>query len=229
MRRLTPLTLVWRDFLYVNPDGYHNDSEELLSRVSLIQDERERIMDQMLRDKPDMNEIQMSKEEITFQIKNLEDMVKEFIQYSERYQFYETPEELQDMILEDLLKEGMESEFYIVVSDWKEYAANADQIMKEFKDSFHSVQNVNAEKYLLQQMMELQIPAKGRENLQIIKADLTKYKRLPKDVCRNKTDEKIIPIPDGSTQIHSGSGETEPVSPAAQSRTKKINSSPKRN
>lgn len=215
MRRLTPLTLVWRNFLYANPDGYHNDSEELLSRVSLIQDEREMILNQMLGDKPDMNEIQMSKEEITFQIKNLEDMVEEFIQFSERYQFYETPEELQDMILNDLLKEGMESEFYIVAQDWKEYAANADQIIKGFKESFDSVWNVEAEQYLLEQMLELQNP-KGRENLQIVKAKLDELKRSPKDICRNKTDRSIIQSRDGIPPADSKDGLTEPAMTAVQ-------------
>lgn len=174
MRRLTPLTLAWRDFLYANPDGYQNGQEELFPRVSIIQDEREAILNQMLKDEPDMNEIQMSKEEIAFQIENLEDMAKEFAQYSECYHFYETLEELQSMVLDDLRNNGTESEFYIVAKEWQEVAECTDKIMQEFKEKFgYFLCNTEAEKYLLQQMMDkFADTAIGKENLQVVKAQL---------------------------------------------------------
>lgn len=167
MRRLSAVTLAWRNFLYANPEGYCHNPEELWSRISLIQDEREAILAQMLKDEPDMNEIQMSKEEIAFQIENLEDMADEFERYLQ-FKYSNGLEVSQAEILEDF-KQGTESELYIVAKDWQEHADSAYKIMQEFWEKFDYICNAEAEEYLLQQMMDLQISPKEREHLQSLK------------------------------------------------------------
>ena len=167
MRRLSAVTLACRNFLYANPEGYCHDPEDLWARVSLIQDEREAILDQMLKDEPDMNEIQMSKEEIAFQIENLEDMATEFVQYSQ-CRYPNGLEVSQAEILEDF-KQGTESELYIVARDWQEHADSAYKIVQEFWEKFDYICNSEAAEYLLQQMMDLQMLPKEREHLQSLK------------------------------------------------------------
>lgn len=169
MRRLTVLTLAWRNYLYANHDGLRNDPEDLLSRVSLIQDEKEAIFNEILKDEPDLNEIRMSIEEIDYQIKNLEDMAKEFSQFSECYRFHETPEVLQRMVLDDLLSNGMESELYIIAKEWKEYAVNAKKVIQEMPDC--SAFDIKQENYLMEQLMELQDP-EGERNFQQVKKQI---------------------------------------------------------
>lgn len=170
MRRLSAVTLAWRNFLYANPEGYCHNPEELWSRISLIQNEREAILAQMLKDEPDMNEIQMSKEEIAFQIENLEDMADEFERYLQ-FKYSNGLEVSQTEILEDF-KQGTESELYIVAKDWQEHADSAYKIVQEFWEKFDYICNAEAEEYLLQQMMDLQMSPKERENLQTVKKQL---------------------------------------------------------
>lgn len=167
MRRLSAITLAWRNYLYANPNGYYNNPEDLCARVSLIQDEREAILDQMLKDEPDMNQIQMSKEEIAYQVEMLEDMATEFVQYSQDCH----PNGLevsQAEILEDF-KKGTESELYVVARDWREYADSANTIIQEFWVKFDYICNAEAEKYLVEQMMDVQMLPKEREHLQSLK------------------------------------------------------------
>lgn len=165
MRRLSAVTLAWRNFLYANPAGYCNNPEDLCARVSLIQDEREAILNQMLKDEPNMNEIQMSKEEIAFQIENLEEMATEFVLYSKYPNGLEVS---QEEVLEDF-KQGTESELYIVARDWQERAESAYKIMQEFQKEFNNICNTEAEIYLMEQMMDVQMQPKEREYLQSLK------------------------------------------------------------
>lgn len=165
MRRLSAVTLAWRNFLYANPAGYCNNPEDLCARVSLIQDEREAILNQMLKAEPNMNEIQMSKEEIAFQIENLEEMATEFVLYSKYPNGLEVS---QEEVLEDF-KQGTESELYIVARDWQEHAESAYKIMQEFQKEFNHICNTEAEIYLMEQMMDVQMQPKEREYLQSLK------------------------------------------------------------
>ncbi len=158
MRRLTPLTLVWRNYLYANKDGYYNDSEDFLARVSLIQDEKDYLGTEILKEDPDWKTIQLSKEEIGYQIENLEDMAKDFSEYA-KY-FLPEPDNLQDLFLDDIKNHGTESDFYQVAVDWQEYANRADEVLKgDFK----------TEDSMKQQLMEVQLEPTDWKNIQIIK------------------------------------------------------------
>lgn len=170
MRRLTPLTLVWRNFLYANQDGYANDPEDFLIRVQLIQNERDGILEQMLKSEPDLFLVEVAKQEIAFQLDNLEDMIQEFSQYAEGYHFYESMELLKKEVCEDLQSAGTESELYIIVEEWQEYAANARKVVQEVPDC--SSFGVGQQDYLMEQMMDLQINPNGRKNLLSVKEEL---------------------------------------------------------
>ncbi|MCM1495986.1 MAG: hypothetical protein NC089_09350 [Bacteroides sp.] len=202
MRRLSAVTLAWRNFLYANPAGYCNNPEDLCARVSLIQDEREAILNQMLKDEPNMNEIQMSKEEIAFQIENLEEMADEFACYADCYHFYETTKELQHMVLDNLLNNGTESEFYIVADEWKTYAENADMFVRDMKEQFGYVVN-GKEQRLLRQLMDLQIRPEERENLQTAKKQLEEriQQSIEKYFFSEESQTKNIPVAEDNHEL----------------------------
>lgn len=170
MRQLTPLTLVWRNFLYANQDGYANDPEEFMTRISLIQDERDSILEQMLKPEPDLFLVEVAKQEIAFQLDNLEDMIQEFSQYAEGYHFYESIGLLQKEVCEDLQSAGTESELYIIVEEWQEYAANARKVIQGMPGGAGF--DMERQDYLMEQMMDLQINPDGRKNLLSVKEEL---------------------------------------------------------
>ena len=173
MRRLTPFTLVWRNFLYANQNGYANDPEEFLLRVQMIQDQRDAILEQMLKPEPDLFLVEVAKEEITFQLDNLEDIIQEFSRYAEGYHFYEAYESmeiLQKEVYEDLQSAGTESELYIIAEEWQKYAINAKRIIQEMPGD--SGFNMEQQDYLMEQMMELQMNPDGRNNLLSMKETL---------------------------------------------------------
>ncbi len=156
--------------MYANQDGYANDPEEFLTRVQLIQDGRDGILEQMLKEEPDMFLVEVAKQEIAFQLDNLEDMIQEFSQYAEGYHFYESIELLQKEVCEDLQSAGTESELYIIAEEWQEYAANARKVIQEVPGD--SGFDMEQQEYLMEQMMDLQINPDGMKNLLSVKEEL---------------------------------------------------------
>lgn len=202
MRRLSAVTLAWRNYLYANPNGYFNYSGEIISRGAQIQEERNAILNQMQTDEPDMNQIQMSEEEIAFQIENLEEMADEFACYADCYHFYETTKELQHMVLDDLLNNGTESEFYIVADEWKAYAENAYMFVRDLKKQFGYVVNGKAQE-LLCQLMDLQIRPEERENLQTAKKQLEEriQQSIEKYFFSEESQTKNIPVAEDNHEL----------------------------
>ncbi len=191
MRRLTPFTLIWRNFLYANQDGNANDPKEFLTRMLLIQNSREEILEQMLKPKPDLFVVGVAKEEIEFQLENLEEMMQEFSRYAKEYHFYETMELLQKEVCEDLQSAGTESELYIIAEEWNEYAANATRVIQEMPESPDF--SVRQQDYLIEQMMELQ-DLGGRENFQQVKRQTEQSRlgnsQMKKNVRGRKHDKR---------------------------------------
>lgn len=191
MRRLTPFTLIWRNFLYANQDGNANDPKEFLTRMSLIQNSREEILEQMLKPKPDLFVVGVAKEEIEFQLENLEEMLQEFSRYAKEYHFYESMELLQKEVCEDLQSAGTESELYIIAEEWNEYAANATKVIQEMPESLGF--SVRQQDYLIEQMMELQ-DLGGRENFQQVKRQTEQLRlgnsQMKKNVRGRKHDKR---------------------------------------
>ncbi len=201
MRRLTPLTLVWRNFLYANKDGHANDPEEFVTRVSLIQNGRDSILEQMLKEEPDMFLVGVEKEEIAFQLENLEEMLQEFSKYAERYHFYDSLELLQKEICEGLQREGMESEFYIVTQDWQEYADNALRVIQGMEEISSSDFDVRQHDYLMEQMMDLQMEPQAQKILQQIKEQTINLERgeeqqepLNDLLLEAQTEQALVPV-----------------------------------
>lgn len=201
MRRLTPLTLVWRNFLYANQDGYANDPEEFMTRVSLIQNERDSILEQMLKEEPDMFLVEAAKEEIAFQVENLEEIIQEFSNYAERYHFYDSLELLQKEICEGLQREGMESELYIVTQDWQEYADNALRVIQGMEEISSSDFDVRQHDYLMEHMMDLQMEPQAQKILQQIKEQTINLERgeeqqepLNDLLLEAQTEQALVPV-----------------------------------
>lgn len=201
MRRLTPLTLVWRNFLYANQDGYANDPKEFGARVSLIQSGRDTILEQMLKEEPDMSLVGVEKEEIAFQLENIKEMLQEFSKYAERYHFYDSQELLQKEICEELQREGMESDLYIVTRDWQEYADNALRVIQGMEKISSSDFDVRQHDYLMEQMMDLQMEPKAQKILQQIKEQTINLERgeeqqepLNDLLLEAQTEQAFVPV-----------------------------------
>lgn len=201
MRRLTPFTLVWRNFLYANQDGYANDPKEFRARVSLIQSGRDTILEQMLNEEPDMSLVGVEKEEIAFQLENIKEMLQEFSKYAERYHFYDSQELLQKEICEELQREGMESDLYIVTQDWQEYADNALRVIQGMEEISSSDFDVRQHDYLMEQMMDLQMEPQAQKILQQIKEQTINLERgeeqqepLNDLLLEAQTEQALVPV-----------------------------------
>lgn len=189
MRRLTPLTLVWMNYLYANSSGIFCEPEDFLTRVSIIQDEKDEIWEQLsVKTYPDEDQMQMSREEIENQIEGMKDMAQEFAEYAEPY-FHGQDLVMQDL-LEDVKKNGENSEYYMVANDYHEHAYTADKILEKYRNQFEKNLTLDETDFLMQQMMELQMSPKARENLQLVKQDLENRKKNGSDRVEEKT--KII-------------------------------------
>lgn len=165
MRRLTAFTYVWRNYLYANQEGLFNDPDDFLTRMSLIQDSKEEILNQALSSKPDQDIIYAAKEEIAFQLDSMEGMIQEFSQYADKYHLEQSPEKLQEYFKEDVVKND---NLYAVASEWYEYAENAKEVIQGMAASYVDAEQWN---YLMESMMELQ-NIEGRNSIQSVRNEL---------------------------------------------------------
>lgn len=193
MRRLTPLTWVWMNYIYANSSGIFCDPEDFLTRVRIIQDEKDEIWEQLsVKTYPDEAQMQMSREEIENQIEGIKDMAQEFAEYAKPY-FPEPYFHGQDSVMEDLLvdvkKHGENSEYYIVAENYHELAYTAEQMLQEYLSQFDTVSHTEREiDFLKQKMIELQMSPKARENLQLVKQDLENRRENVSDQIEKKIE-----------------------------------------
>lgn len=133
MRILTELGAAWRNYLYANRDGKFNDAEDFLIRVELITDSHSQILETMLENEPNMDLVKECKDEIAYQRNQLEDMVKEFVEFANLPADYT---QSSDEILTDLCDAGSASYLYEIASDWKEWGVKVNRISERLNDSY---------------------------------------------------------------------------------------------
>ncbi|GEM_PF-2827182 len=176
MTRLTTITYLWRNYLYANRSGYFNDADGFLTRMSLIRDSKEEILNQILSTMPDQAMIEAAKEEIEYQLDMMKDMVEEYSQYVEKYHIFESPEECQKYFLEDLVTNEY---FYTVAFEWKEYADNALEVIQGMRSCSIEVDQWN---YLMDSLLELQ-DLDGKKNFDCVRQELKE-----KEMSGNETE-----------------------------------------
>lgn len=133
MRRLTDLGKSWINYLFANDDGEHNDIQDFLVRVSLINNSHVQILETMLDDIPNMDLVKECKDEIAFQRFQLEDMMNEFVDFTN----LPVDERLSaDEILTDLCDAGTNSYLYEIASEWQEWGEKAHRIWDKLNDCY---------------------------------------------------------------------------------------------
>lgn len=140
MRRLTKFGRAWRNYLYANCDGIHNDAEDFIIRVQLISDNKEELMDAMLMDSPDMILVDECKAEVAFQRVQLQEMINEFIEFckdSNNYTISDVYDILTlDDILTDLCGEDIHNYLYEIAEEWKEWGEKVHTIWEVLKSNY---------------------------------------------------------------------------------------------
>ena len=124
MRQLNAVTLAWRNFMFTSFETSfekENEIKEFDSRISLIQDSRESMLEELSKDNPNVELIKGCREEIIFQKDELSELVNRFGEYWESECQGTNREIIENEVLDSFSK-GTESYFYQVVYDWQEYA-----------------------------------------------------------------------------------------------------------
>jgi hypothetical protein len=135
MKRLTEVGESWRDYLYANHNGYYNDVKDFITRVHLISDSQEQLLETMLEDEPNMELVKECKEEIAFQRGQLEDIAKEFVDYYNS-NIPSKQKLITDDILNDLCKEGTNDYLYEIATEWQEWGNKVHRIWDNLDDSY---------------------------------------------------------------------------------------------
>jgi len=122
MYRLTGFTRAWRNYLYANKEGNYNNCEDFITRVQLITDSHEQILENVLSENRSEELEKACLEEIEFQLENLIDLIDEFIDYyfrnnSEGISKTNSPKE---EIIDSLRKKGTADALYLVADEWKD-------------------------------------------------------------------------------------------------------------
>lgn len=124
MRNLTNLGEEWRNFLYANSREVSDaEVENFMHQVDLINDSKEELFEEILQIDPDMEFVMDCKLEIAEQRKELEVIVRKFIFQTEVFRKKSDEEKEKEVkdFSSSLCKEGVNSYYYIVAEDWKEY------------------------------------------------------------------------------------------------------------
>lgn len=152
MRKLTEIGEQWRNYLYANLDGKYNDAEDFITRIQLIDDNHEQILETMLEINPDMELVKACKEEIIFQIEALNDLVEEFIDYYNNS--YHTNENVESITLESFLTEfrysTTNSYLYEIAEDWQNWGIKSNNIWEKLSDRYgNGLQHIHDDLCLL--------------------------------------------------------------------------------
>jgi len=136
MRGLNDFSEAWRDYLYANGEDYAApDPDNFITRVQLISDSHEQLLEAMLKDEPDMELVAVYKEEIAFQREQLKETIGSFADYC-RYRNYESEPIDIDDILNGLCSNGTNYFMYEVAVDWNNWGERAQRIWERLNDSY---------------------------------------------------------------------------------------------
>jgi hypothetical protein len=133
MKVLTLFGKAWRDYLFANCDGIHNDAKDFMIRIELIRDSQDQILETMLEDTPNMELVAECKGEIAFQRVQLEDMINEFVNFED----IPADEKLSaDEILMDLCDAATNSYLYEIASEWKVWGEKSHKICEKLNELY---------------------------------------------------------------------------------------------
>ena len=117
MIRLTDEGVLWRNFFFANHKGYFKaDYDEFETRVSIISDAKEEIMEQILRDNPDNAWIEELKKEIEFQKEEMAKIIDGFIEYCRENNT--SPSDRKEL-LADIVNNDFDSGLWKILEEWK--------------------------------------------------------------------------------------------------------------
>jgi len=139
MIRLYEFGAAWRDYLYANHEGKHNDIEGFLIIIELIHEIQEGILEIMLRDEQDMELVKLNIKDIMFYKEHIKYLVNEFADYyTEKCNIpaRQDPKAIADDILNDLGLATTDSYLYKIAKDWKEWGAKAKRVCNKLNDSY---------------------------------------------------------------------------------------------
>ena len=121
----------WRNYLYANPDGKFNDAKDFVTRIEIIDYAQEQILEEMLKERPDMNLVNSCKSEIAFQRGELIEIATEFAAYCSDV----TTEELEEL-LDQFCIAGIRSYMYKAAVGCKDIAKKAYKIFETLNDDY---------------------------------------------------------------------------------------------
>lgn len=143
-RRLNEIGMAWRNYLYANDAGIHNDAKNFMIRLDLIGSSHDQILETMLEDAPDMELVKACKEEIKFQREQLEEMIGEFVDYCKDNCSVDIilkdtcRTDAADDILNDICTKGTNGYFYVIAEEWKEWDKNIQEIYESLSEKSNS-------------------------------------------------------------------------------------------
>ena len=130
MGRWTEEGIAWRDFIFANRDE-HFDYKEIVSdfksRVEIIRDSKEAIIEELLQSKvKNIEVIEANKEEIEYQIENLREYIEKFAEYC-KFRILNIDVK---GILSDISKNDCSSSLYLIINEYEDIAEKTEGIIK---------------------------------------------------------------------------------------------------
>lgn len=135
MKILTDCGKAWRNYLYANYNGKFNDIDDFITRIQLISDSQEQLLETMLEIEPNLALVTECKEEIDFQKGELADIVREFVDFYNDNFPYDEDKLIDTEILIELCHEGINCYWYEIAMDWKEWGEKAHKIWVNINDN----------------------------------------------------------------------------------------------
>lgn len=137
MIRLTEEGVLWRDFFFANNNGYFiPDYDVFETRVSLIADAKENLMEQILSDNPNNELIRAYKEEIEFQKENLSETMDEFIKYCKKNGSNASDKK---ELFEDIVNNDFSSGLWKILEDWKPITKYINTVTEKLEELHENI------------------------------------------------------------------------------------------
>ena len=142
MTRLDKLGVAWRDYLYANSRGRHNDVEGFLDRMSAVQEAKEHLLEAMYAVKHDIAAVQACRKAVEAQLGEMGGIVQEFVEYllEKHGPVGQSRASLVCAIMDDLRHGGR---LYRIASEWQTQGDELKQIWGRFCKGEHGLEELH--------------------------------------------------------------------------------------
>lgn len=132
MMRLNESGKMLRNFIFADRERGKIDIKDVAVRISIIDDMKDQIFEEIIKEEPDQEVITACRDDIEYQAAELRDIFRNYPDYAVGYREKMTLDEL----MEDVVKNGRESSLQRIIDDWTDIADFAEKVWDRLDDSY---------------------------------------------------------------------------------------------